>query len=194
MSHESCNLEIRAMTNDVQNRERLSTQWNVEHVQGNDAVKLVSAWDCSLSRRLWFRVCLAVCTTIFTSDIFEHRRFRVSCLQHFQKLSPPGMSQVSMILIHHLDLCLCGTLMFCWLLVLVEPGVFLLLFVIPYCQRDELSWLSSVLMEKRRFQCCRQHLTELSIMLLGSSGVSTSSSCETVIWCISIRTEGVGHH
>ena len=44
-----------AMANDVQNLKRLSAQWNVEHVQGNDAVKLVSAWECGLSRRLWFR-------------------------------------------------------------------------------------------------------------------------------------------
>ena len=111
MSHEGSNLEIRAMTNDVQNRKRLSAQWNEEHVQSNDAVKLLGAWDCGLSRRLWFRVCVADCTTIFTSDIFEHYRFRVSCLQHFQKLSPRWMSQVSMILIHHLDLSLHGTLL-----------------------------------------------------------------------------------
>ena len=39
------------MTNDVQNRERLSTQWNVEHVQSNDTIKFVSAWNCSLSRK-----------------------------------------------------------------------------------------------------------------------------------------------
>ena len=171
MSHEGSNLEIRALTNDVQNqnRKRLFAQRHVEHVQGDDAIKLVGAWDCGLSRRLWFRVGVAVCTTIFTSDVFEHYRFRVSCLQYLQKISPRWMSQVSMILIHHLDLCLYGTLMFCWLLVLVEPRVLLLLVVVSYCQRHELSWLSSVPMEKRRFQCCRQNFAELSIMFLSPS-------------------------
>ena len=73
MSHEGSDLKIRAMTNDVQNRKRLSAQWNVDRTRPrHDAVKLVSAWDCGLSRRLWFRVCVAVCTTIFASDIFEH--------------------------------------------------------------------------------------------------------------------------
>ena len=139
MSHEGSNLEIRAMTNDVQNPKRLSAQWNVEHVQSNDAVKLVGAWDCGLSRRLWFRVCVAICTTIFTSDIFEHCRFRVSCFQHFQKLSPRWMSQVSMILIHHLDLGLRETLMFSWLLVLIQPRGFLLLVAVSHCQRYEFS-------------------------------------------------------
>ena len=182
------------MANDVQNRKRLSAQWNVEHVQSNDVIKLVSAWECGLSRRLWFRVCVPVCTTIFTTDIFEHCRFRVSCLQHFEKLSPRRMSQVSMILIHHLDLCLCGTLMFCRLLVLVVPRVFLLLSVVPYCQRHELSWLSSVPTEKRRFQCCRQNLAELSIMLLGSSGVSTSNRRILVVSRTPVGRKGVGHH
>ena len=171
----------------------LSAQWNVEHVHGNDAVKLVGAWDCGLSRKLWFRVCVAVCTTIFTSDTFEHYRFRVSCLQHFQKLSPRWMSQVSMILIHHLDLCLCGTLMFCWLLVLVEPRVFHLLVVVSYCHRHELSWLSSVPMEKRRFQCCHQNFAELSIMLLGSSAASTSSRIILVVLHTPIGTKSVCH-
>ena len=36
-------------------------------------------------------------------------------------------------------------------------------------------------MEKRRFQCCRQNLTELSI-ILGSSGVSTSSRCIVMVF------------
>ena len=57
-----------------------------------------------------------------------------------------------------------------------------------------LSWFSSVSMEKRRFQSCRQYLTKPSIVLLGSSGVSTSSSCKTVVLCTSIRTEGISHH
>ena len=163
------------MANDIQSRKRLSAQWNVEHVQGNDAVKIVGAWDCGLSRRLWFRVGVTITTTIFTSDIFEHYRFRMNYLQHFQKLSPRWMSQVSMVLIHHLVLCLRGTLMFNWWLVLVESRVFLLLVVVSYCQRHELSF------------------TELSIMLPGSSGASTSSKSILVISHRPVGTKGVGH-
>ena len=154
------------MANDVQNRKRLSAQWNVEHVQGNDAVKLVGAWDCGLLRILWFRVCVALSTTIFTSDIFEHYRFRVSCLQHFQKLSPRWMSQVSMILIHHLGLCLCGTLMCCWLLVLVEPRVFLLL--VSFLTASVMSCLGS-----RRSRWRRDAF---------SAVIKTSQNCRSCSW------------
>ena len=175
-------------------RRDLSAQRNVEHVQGNDAVKLAGAWNCGLSRRLWFRVYVAVCTTVFASDVLEHCRFRVSCLQHLQKLSPRWMSQVSMILIHHLDLCLRGALVISWRLVLVESRVFLLLVVVSYCQRHELTWVSSVPMEKRRFQCCHQHFTGLSIMLLGSSRASTSSRSILVVSRTPDGTECVGLH
>ena len=62
-------------------------------------------------------------------------------------------------------------------------------------ERHELTWLSSVPTEERRFQCCHQHFTELSIMLLGSSGASTSSRRDVlVVSRTPVGTEGVGHH
>ena len=158
----------------------------------NDAVKLVGSWNCGFSRRLWLRVCVAVCTMIFTSDVLEQYKFRVNCLQHFQKLSPRWMSQVSMTLIHHLDLCLRGALVICWWLVLVESRIFLLFVVVSYCY--ELIWLSSVPMEKRRFQCCHQHFTEL-IMFLGSSGTSTTNRRHVlVVSRTPVGTQSVGHY
>ena len=178
------------MTHDVQRRNGLSSQWNVKQIKSTDTVELSSAWDCGLSRRLWFRVCVAVCTTVFASHVFEHCRFRVSSLQHFQKHAPRRMSEISMTLIHHLDLCLRGVLVIGWRLVLVESRVFLLLIVIFYCQRHELTWLASVSGEKRCFHCCHQQLTELSRMLLDFSAVTISSKKRRLCGLVHIGRDG----
>ena len=100
MSHENSDLEVRAMTNDVQYQKGMTAQGNAEHVQSNDAVELARAWHGSLSRRLGPRMGVTVRTSIFASDVLEHDRFRVRSLQHLQKLP----SHVSVILIYHFDL------------------------------------------------------------------------------------------
>ena len=98
--------------------------------------------------------------------------------------------RISMTLIHHLDLCLRGVLVIGWRLVLVESRVFLLLIVIFYCQRHELTWLASVSGEKRCFHCCHQQLTELSRMLLDFSTVTISSKKRRLCGLVHIGRDG----
>ena len=121
--HEGSDLEVRAMTDDVQYWQGLTAQGKIKHVQSNDTVELIRAWFRSLPRRLGPRVGVTVRTSISTSDVLEHYGFCVSSLQHFEKFPSRRMSQVSMGLIYHLGLRFPRLQVVGWRVTFVEPRV-----------------------------------------------------------------------